>query len=90
MTDDSHPPRDRGGATGDLARYSGLGLAFGATVGLFALAGHWLDGRWSTSPLLLIGGVFLGFALGLRSLIHKVPSASAKPRRKPSPPNHSP
>ncbi|HEX6882532.1 MAG TPA: AtpZ/AtpI family protein [Planctomycetota bacterium] len=83
MTDDPGLPRGRASATGDLARYSGLGLAFAATLGVFALAGRWLDGRLGTSPWLLIGGVFLGFALGLRSLVHKVPPASARPRTKP-------
>jgi F0F1-type ATP synthase assembly protein I len=86
MTDDPGLPRGRSSATGDLARYSGLGLAFAATLGVFALAGHWLDGRLGTSPWLLIGGVFLGFALGLRSLVHKVPPASGRsraPRSKP-------
>jgi hypothetical protein len=35
---------ERQGALGDLARYSGLGLQFAATVGVFALLGHWLVG----------------------------------------------
>jgi len=83
MTDDQGPPRGHASATRDLARYSGLGLAFAATLGLFALAGRWLDGWAGTSPWFLIGGVFLGFALGLRSLVHKVPPASARPRTKP-------
>jgi F0F1-type ATP synthase assembly protein I len=67
----------------DLYRYSGLGLAFAATVGLFALIGRWLDGRWGTSPWFLLGGVFLGFGLGLYSMLKKLPPSSAQ--RQPPP-----
>lgn len=76
-------PKEREGAAGDLYRYSSLGLQFAATVGVFALAGRWLDGRWNTGPWLLIAGVFLGFALGLYSMIQKLPS-SARTRAKDS------
>lgn len=68
-------PRQQEGAASDLFRYSGLGVQFAATVGIFALAGRWLDGRWNTSPWLLIVGVFLGFALGLLSMVKKLPSS---------------
>jgi F0F1-type ATP synthase assembly protein I len=71
-------PRQR--EDSDLARYSGLGLQFAATVGAFAFAGHWLDGRWNAGPWFLISGVFTGFALGLYSLVKKVPSPTRKPR----------
>lgn len=66
----------RQGAIGDLARYSGLGLQFAATVGIFALLGHWLDGRLGASPGCLLAGVFLGFGLGLYSMVKKFPSSS--------------
>jgi F0F1-type ATP synthase assembly protein I len=78
---------ERGGALGDLARYSGLGVQFAATVGAFALAGYWLDGRLGASPAFLLVGVFLGFGLGLYSMTKKFPSSSrAKPRAKDGPP----
>jgi F0F1-type ATP synthase assembly protein I len=67
-------PSERESTARDLYRYSGLGLQFAAVVGLFALAGRWLDGRWNTSPWLLLVGVFLGFGLGLYSMIRKLPS----------------
>lgn len=80
-------PKEREGAAGDLYRYSGLGLQFAATVGLFALAGRWLDGRWNASPWFLLVGVFLGFGLGLYSMIQKLPSSAGaragKPDRRP-------
>lgn len=80
---------EREGAMRDLTRYSGLGVQFAAVVGLFALAGRWLDGRLDTSPWLLLAGVFLGFGLGLYSMIKKMPSGSArhaKGARPPAPP----
>lgn len=73
-------PREREGVARDLYRYSGLGMQFAATVGVFALLGRWLDTRAGASPWFLIAGVFLGFALGLYSMVRKLPSSS-KPRR---------
>lgn len=74
-------------ATTDLYRYSGLGLQFAATVGLFAWLGHWLDRRWSASPWCLLAGVLLGFALGLYSMLQKLPTSPRKrPPKSPSPP----
>jgi len=76
----------RQGALGDLARYSGLGLQFAATIGVFALLGRWLDGRLGASPGCLLAGVFLGFGLGLYSMIKKLPSSSrSKPRAEDGP-----
>jgi F0F1-type ATP synthase assembly protein I len=79
---------ERQGALGDLARYSGLGLQFAATVGVFALLGHWLDGRLGSKPGCLLAGVFLGFGLGLYSMTKKLPSSSrsARARAKDGPP----
>ena len=41
----------------------------GLQVALPALGGYLLDQRWGTSPVLLIIGVFLGFAISLYSII---------------------
>ena len=78
--------KERTGANSDLARYSGLGLSFALTVLAFAFAGHWLDERWDSSPWLLIAGVFLGFALGLYSMVKKLPSRASRSRRAKHPP----
>ena len=87
MTGNPLGPKVRGGPMQDLARYSGLGLQFAATVGVFALAGHWLDGRAGTRPWLLIAGVFGGFALGLYSMIKKVPISGGRMRPRNRPPD---
>lgn len=67
---------ERGGRSNDLYLYSGVGLQFAATIGLFALGGRWLDGKWGTSPWLLLVGVFTGFALGLVSMLSKLQGGS--------------
>lgn len=40
-----------------------------------AWGGHWLDGKWGTSPWLVIIGVVLGFTVGMWHLL-----ALVKPR----------
>ena len=60
-------------------RYTGLGLQFAATICLFGFGGYWLDGKLGTLPLLLIIGVFLGFALGTISLVKRLPPSTKRP-----------
>lgn len=79
-----HPPNpmnERGAKYADLYRYSGLGFQFAAVVGVFSLGGHWLDGRLGSRPWLLLVGVFAGFALGLYSLLSKLPGGTPARRR---------
>jgi len=45
----------------------GIELAVAILAGLFG--GHWLDGRFNTSPWLLLVGVFLGAAAGFYNLV---------------------
>ena len=50
-------------------RYSGAGLELaGATAGL-ALIGHWIDGKFGTSPWGILGGVLMGIVGGLYNLV---------------------
>ena len=51
-----------------VGRYSGLGLQWAASVGLFLAAGHWADKRIGTDPYLTIVGAFVGGAAGFYSL----------------------
>lgn len=39
---------------------AGLGMQFFAAILFFVYAGNWLDRRWDTSPLFLLGGLFVG------------------------------
>lgn len=59
-------------------RFAAVGLQYAATLGLFAWGGHALDARFGTKPLLLILGVFLGFAGGTISLVRKIPPVQSR------------
>ena len=48
----------------------GLGLMLGASVGLGALLGWYLDGRWGTSPWLTLTGTLLGTGAGLYEVLN--------------------
>ncbi len=38
----------------ELAPYMTLGLDFAITIGLFALLGYWLDGKYNTTPMWIL------------------------------------
>lgn len=48
-----------------------LGLEFAAAVALGTAAGGWADARWHTAPWGMVGGVLLGFALGMYIVIRQ-------------------
>jgi F0F1-type ATP synthase assembly protein I len=52
---DSEPP-------GEVSPWAlaGLGMQFFMAILVFLYAGTWLDRRFGTAPLFLLGGVFLG------------------------------
>ena len=58
-------------------RYADVGLHFAATIGVFTYAGYWADLNWGTRPWLLIVGVFLGFGLGMVSMLAKIAKLSS-------------
>ena len=75
MRDDgnrSTGPRRAGEEGSWTSKYAGAGLQFGAAIALFALAGVWLDGKFHTSPLFTIIGVFVGGVGGFVSLYTRV------------------
>ena len=55
-------------------------MQFFVSIILFVYAGNWLDRRFSTSPLFLLGGLFVGgggvFYASYRRLIKPVTSRS--------------
>ena len=72
------PPADRSPAAGRQPdanetvawhKMAGIGVEFIAAVGVFAALGWWLDGKFGTSPWLLIAGCGLGFAGGLWNMV---------------------
>jgi F0F1-type ATP synthase assembly protein I len=50
--------------------------------------GYWLDGRWGTSPWLLIAGTVIGFVSMMWELIKFSQKRSSNPRS--TPPSESP
>ena len=63
-----------------VGRLSGLGLQFAATIGVFGVLGHLLDGRLGTEPWLMIAGVFLGAAGGFFYMVRTVfPGGGGRP-----------
>lgn len=53
----------------DQLQIASLGTEFALTEILGATAGYWLDTKLSTLPWCLVGGVCLGFTLGLWRII---------------------
>ncbi len=54
------------------AEYAGAGMQFAIAILLFLFAGQWLDGRFGTTPWLVIGGAFVGAAAGFYLLYRKL------------------
>ena len=53
----------------DQLQIASLGTEFALTEILGAVAGYWLDRKLGTLPWCLVGGVVVGFALGLWRVI---------------------
>ena len=53
-------------------QFMGHGLAWALSVLLFLGIGAWLDSKLGTTPLLLIGGAFVGGAAGFYSLYYHI------------------
>lgn len=72
-----------------------FGYTLLASLGVFGWIGWWLDGKYQTSPLFLIGGIFLGLAVGFNSLFKRLSivekaQKAAKDRDKQRPPEPKP
>ncbi|GBF50567.1 hypothetical protein LPTSP4_20930 [Leptospira ryugenii] len=50
---------------------AGAGFEFVSSIALFVWIGYWLDGYFSTEPLCLLVGFFLGFISAFYLLIKK-------------------
>jgi len=59
-----------GGSDSPGMRYAGLGIELAATVGLLALLGWWIDGRFDTAPWGVLLGALLGLAVGMAHMVH--------------------
>ncbi len=52
---------------------------FIAAVAVMTWLGHWADGRFGTTPWLLVTGALLGFAAGLWSFVKVIWALDRKP-----------
>ena len=68
MPEKSHPRRSAG-IVPTLARVTMIGWFVGVSIAGGGLAGWWLDGRFGSSPLLLVLGVLLGIAVAMVGMI---------------------
>ena len=59
-------PQDDGSSWSKLA---GIGFEFIAAILMFGGIGWWLDARLGTKPWVFIGGVIVGFGIGLWLMI---------------------
>ncbi len=69
--DEERFPEQFGRSVRALSDYMGIGLQIAVSFALFVLAGSWADGKFGTSPLLLLAGVALGM-LGMALVLMKV------------------
>lgn len=53
----------------DHVQITTLGIEFATAEIVGAWLGWWLDGKWNTSPWMLLVGVGAGFALGMYIII---------------------
>lgn len=52
------------------ARYASVGIEFGVSVVIGYALGAWLEQKFDFAPWGTIGGVLVGFAAGVKSLLH--------------------
>ena len=65
-------------AAKDQLEIASLGTEFALTEIIGAAVGYWLDKKFGTLPWCLVGGVILGFALGLMRIVQVARQASKK------------
>lgn len=59
----------------NLGTFAGAGLQFAVAIVLFVLLGQWLDKKFETAPVFLLGGVFVGGGAAFYSLYRRVSKA---------------
>lgn len=72
MKKDGKDPLDLSQTYREIAPYLGLGMQLAVTVTAMVFLGIWLDGEFSTTPVLTIIGAFLGIFTGMYHFIKSV------------------
>ena len=65
-----------------MMRYASIGIEFAIIIAGWMLLGWWLDGRWGTSPAMILTGAGVGFALGMYRLVRDAQRAFRDAARK--------
>ena len=78
---DESRPKQIFATLGPIASVGTIGTEFAAAVGLLALGGWWLDGKFGTAPALTLVGMVLGLTVGIWRLLRAVKELN-KPRGK--------
>ena len=82
------PPQDERSALAQGYMWASRVTSISLQAVIPAGIGYWLDGRWGTSPWLLIVGTVIGFASMMRELIKFSQKCTSNDRK--SPPSDSP
>ena len=82
--------RERTRKVWEGSRYASVGIEFGLSVVIGYLAGRWLEGRFDCPPWGTVGGILLGFAAALRSLLRLAAREERRAREERSKAKNSP
>lgn len=78
---DALAPSARGGRRFyNMLSASSVGLELGISVLIGVLAGLWADGRWGTTPWLMLAGLVVGLVAGFRAVLRAVRRADRADR----------
>ena len=70
---DALAPSARGGRRFyNMLSASSVGLELGISVLIGVLGGLWADGRWGTTPWLMLAGLVVGLVAGFRAVLRAV------------------
>ena len=67
-----------------------FGYTLLASLIIFGWIGWWIDGKYHTTPLFLIGGIFLGLAVGFSSLFRRIGAIDKSQRAAKNPKKQEP
>tara|TARA_R110002111_G_scaffold153375_1_gene220196 strand:+ start:166410 stop:166697 length:288 start_codon:yes stop_codon:yes gene_type:complete len=80
-----HPDRQSQSPLVEAHRWVSRLITVSLEMALPAFLGHWLDGKWGTTPWLTAIGALLGFTLGLTHLLRIAKEAELKERKSKDP-----
>lgn len=70
-------PKVNKSAGASPGQFAGIGLQFTVAILLFLFIGQWLDKKFGTTPIFLIGCVFVGAGAAFYSMYRKLMAINA-------------